>query len=54
MANFGTKKKHYVSSLMFKSMKGLNPHWIKNNILMAYKNHYRNTCFANNMNVVIP
>ncbi len=35
-------------------MQGLNSHWIKNNILMACQNHYRNTCFANNMNVVIP
>ncbi len=51
---FGTKKKYYVSSLMFKRMHGLNPHWINNNILMACKNHYRNTSFANNMNVVVP
>ncbi len=38
---------------MFKSWHGLNPHWI-NNILMACQNHDRNTCFANNMNVVVP
>ncbi len=39
---------------MFKSMHGLNLNWINNNILMAYENHDRNTCFANNMNVVVP
>ncbi len=38
---------------MFKRMHGLNPHWINNNILMACENHGRNTCFANNMNVVV-
>ncbi len=39
---------------MFKSMHGLNPHWINNNILMVCENHDRNTHFANNMNAVIP
>ncbi len=39
---------------MFKSMHGLNPHCINNNILMACENHDRNTRFANNMNVVVP
>ncbi len=48
------RKKYYVSSLMFKSMHGLNPHWINNNILMACENQDRNTRFANNMNVVVP
>ncbi len=47
-------KKYYVSSLTFKGIHGLNPHWINNNILMACKNHDRNTRFANNMNVVVP
>ncbi len=47
------RKKQYVSSLMFKSMHGLNPHCINNNILMACENHDRNTRFANNMNVVV-
>ncbi len=37
------RKKYYVSSLMFKSMDGLNPHWINNNILIACENHDRNT-----------
>ncbi len=46
-------KNYYVSSLMFKSMHGLNPHWI-NNILMSFENHDRNTRFANNLNVVVP
>ncbi len=35
-------------------MHGLNPHTINNNILMACRHHYRNTRFANNMNVVVP
>ncbi len=35
-------------------MHGLNIHWINNNILMAWENHDRNKCFANNMNVVVP
>ncbi len=50
------RKKYYVSSLMFKikSMHGLNPHWINNNISMVCENHDRNTRFANNMNVVVP
>ncbi len=39
---------------MIKSMHGLNPHWINNNILMACENDNRNTCFATNMNVVVP
>ncbi len=39
---------------MFKSMHGLNPHWINNNILIACENHERNTPFAKNMNVVVP
>ncbi len=39
---------------MFKSMHGLNPHWINNNMLMACENHDRNTRFANNMNDVVP
>ncbi len=56
-------KKYYVSSLMFKSIHGLNmlnmltmlnPHWINNNILMAWENHDRNTRFTNNMNVAVP
>ncbi len=51
---FDQRKNYYVSSLMFKHMHGLNPHWINNNILMAWENHYKNTCFANNMNVIIP
>ncbi len=46
-------KTYYVSSLMFKSMHGLNPHWINNNILMECKIHDRNTRFVNNMNVVV-
>ncbi len=54
MPNFGTKKKYYVSSLMFKSMHGLNLHWINNNILMTCEYHDRNTRFANNMNIVLP
>ncbi len=48
------RKKYYVSSLMFKSMDGLNPHWINNNILMECENHDRNARFADNMNVVVP
>ncbi len=48
------KEKNTVSSLMFKSMHGLNSHWINDNILMACENHDRNTCFSNNMNVVVP
>ncbi len=47
------RTKYYVSSLIFKSIHGLNPHWINNNILMACENHNRNTRFANNMNVVV-
>ncbi len=39
---------------MFKSIDKLNPHWVKNNMLMAYENRDRNTRFANNMNVVVP
>ncbi len=39
---------------MFKSVHGLNPHWINNNISMACANQDRNTRFANNMNVVVP
>ncbi len=47
------RKTYYVSSLMFKSMHGLNPHLINNNILMASENNDRNTGFAYNMNVVV-
>ncbi len=32
----------------------LNPYWLNNNILMTCENHYRNTCFANNIYVVVP
>ncbi len=27
---------------MFKSMHGLNPHWINNNMLMACEHYHRN------------
>ncbi len=47
-------RNYYVSSIMFKSMHILIRYWLNNNILMACENHDRNTCFANNMNAVIP
>ncbi len=48
------RQKYYVSSLMFKGILGLNPHWLNNNIPMSCENLDRNTRFVNNMNVVTP
>ncbi len=49
-----TKENIIILSLMLKCIHGLNPHWLNYTILMACEIHDRNTCFANNMNVVIP
>ncbi len=44
-------KTYYVSSLMFKSMHGLNPHWINNNILMPNYIHNLTTVMVSSTKV---
>ena len=49
-----TRKKYFLSSLMYKTIHGQAPIWLSNNVLMANENHNRSTRYASNQNVVVP